>query len=158
MEDAVFLVEGLKNMYKFRSMKKTATILIIAILFLTACNSKVDEKKITDNYEKGKLSVAEIEQKNPERFLAVSGNDKKNLLGQTVIKGKIINHARMVSFKDIDIKLSFYSKTGVLLEEDHEVIYEIFSPGAGKNFKTKYFAPRGTDSVAMKVISAKVEK
>ena len=64
----------------------------------------------------------------------------------------------MVSFKDINIKVSFFSKTGTLLEEDQEVVYETLNPGAGKSFKTKYFAPKGTDSVALKVISAKVEK
>ncbi len=128
------------------------------MLIVTACNNKVDEKKEVDNYEKGKLSVSEIEQRNPVRFLAVNGSNKKNLLGQTVIKGNVINNAKMVSFKDIEIKLSFYSKTGTLLEEDHEVVYETLAPGAGKSFKTKYFAPKGTDSVALKVISAKVEK
>ena len=139
-------------------MKKTSILLLITVLFFGACKSKVDEKKQADNYEKGKMTVAEIEQKNPERFLAVSGRDKKNLFGQTVIKGNIINHAKMVSFKDIDIKLFFYSKTGALLEEDHEIIYETLDPGEGKSFKTKYFAPRGTDSVAMKVITAKIDK
>ncbi len=139
-------------------MRKIWGILAMSVFLLSACGGKVDEKKVTDNYEKGKLTVAEIEAKNPEHFLGVSGSNKKNILGQTVIKGSIVNNAKMVSFKDIDIKLSFYSKTGVLLEEDHEVIYEVLSPGAGKNFKTKYFAPRGTDSVALKVITAKVDK
>ena len=139
-------------------MKRTGTVLLISILFLAACQAKVDEKKLTDKYESGKTSVAEIEQKNPERFLAVSGSNKRNILGQTVIKGSLINNAKMVSYKDIDIKLFFYSKTKTLLEEDHEIIYETLAPGAGKSFKTKYFAPKGTDSVAMKVITAKVEK
>ena len=136
-------------------MKKISIAIIIATLFFTACNGKTDDKKTTDTYEKGKLTVEEIEKKNPERFLSVSGNDKKNLLGQTVIKGTLINHGKMVSFKDVDIKLSFYSKTGALLEEDHEVVYETIAPGDSKNFKTKYFAAKGTDSVGMKVISAK---
>lgn len=140
-------------------MRKNVIIYTILVLVFTSCsNNKADEKKLSDNYEKGKLTVAEIEQKNPERFITVTGNDKKNLLGQTVIKGNILNNAKMVSFKDIDIKLSFYSKTGALLEEDHEVIYETVEPGKSKSFKTKYFAARGTDSVAIKVISAKVEK
>ena len=138
-------------------MKKAGLILIVSCLFLTFCNRKHDEKKLMDNYEKGKLSVAEVEKKTPERFLVVGGSNRKNLFGQTVIKGNIINNAKMVSYKDVDIKLFFYSKTGTLLEEDHEVIYETLNPGAGKSFKTKYFAPKGTDSVAMKVISAKVE-
>ena len=139
-------------------MKKTGAILIIAMLSFAACSNKPDEKKTADSYEKGKLTIAEIEEKNPERFLAVSASNKRNLFGQTVVKGNIINHAKMVGFKDIDIKLSFYSKTGALLEEDREVIYETVNPGAGKSFKTKYFAPRGTDSVVLKVITAKVVK
>ena len=136
-------------------MKKILLLCGIAAFFLTACNSKADDKKATDNYEKGKLAVEEAEKKHPERFLTVGGNDKRNLLGQTVIKGTIINNAKMVSFKDVDIKLSFYSKTGALLEEDHEVIYETVGPGESKHFKSKYFAAKGTGSVAMKVISAK---
>jgi hypothetical protein len=140
------------------NMKRTGAILLICMLFLVACSSKADEKKLTDKYEKGKLSVAEVEEQNPQRFLAISGYNKRNILGQTVIKGNILNHAKMVKFKDIDIKLSFYSKTGALLEEDHEIIYETLNPGAGKSFKTKYFAPKGTDSVALKVISAKAVK
>ena len=139
-------------------MKRTGIIWLMCILFFTSCSSKADEKKEADNYEKGKSSVAEIEQKNPERFLVVAGHDKKNIVGQTVIKGSILNNAKMVSFKDIAVKLSFYSKTGVLLEEDHETIYEVVEPGESKSFKTKYFAAKGTDSVAMKVISAKVDK
>ncbi|CAN5778543.1 hypothetical protein BH11BAC4_BH11BAC4_23570 [soil metagenome] len=127
----------------------------LTALFFTACNSHADDKKTADLYEKGKAAVEQAEKKNPERFLAVSGNNKKNILGQTVIKGAIFNKGKIVSFKDVDIKLSFYSKTGALLEEDHEVIYETVEPGASKSFKTKYFAARGTDSVAMKVISAK---
>lgn len=136
-------------------MKRTGICLLLSFLFFTSCNRQIDEKKSIDKYEKGKLTVTEIEQMNPERFLAVSGHDKRNLFGQTVIKGKILNNAKMVTYKDIDIKLSFYSKTGALLEEDHEIIYETLNPGAGKSFKTRYFAPRGTDSVTMKVISAK---
>ena len=140
---------------KTRIMKKTTILAVTIILFLLACKGKQYDKKTTDNYEKGKLTIEEIEKKNPERFLSVSGNDKRNLIGQRVIKGTIINSAKMVSFKDVDIKLSFYSKTGALLEEDHEVIYETIAPGESNNFKTKYFAAKGTDSVGMKVISAK---
>ena len=61
----------------------------------------------------------------------------------------------MVSYKDVDIKLFFYSKTGALLQEDQEMIYETIAPGATASFKSKYFSPKGTDSIAMKVVSAK---
>ncbi len=128
---------------------------VLAGFFITSCNSSDDEKKTANTYEKVKLTVEEIEKKNPERFLSATGYEKKNLIRQTVVKGTIVNNAKMVSFKDIDIKLSFYSKTGALLEEDHEMIYETIAPGDSKSFKTKFFAAKGTDSVAVKVVSAK---
>ncbi len=136
-------------------MKKIMLLYVLAGFFITSCNSSDDEKKTANTYEKVKLTVEEIEKKNPERFLSATGYEKKNLIRQTVVKGTIVNNAKMVSFKDIDIKLSFYSKTGALLEEDHEMIYETIAPGDSKSFKTKFFAAKGTDSVAVKVVSAK---
>ncbi len=155
MEDTVFLVKAFLSMPFKKYMKRLLVALLPAMLLLSACNGEKNEKKAKDNYEKGKLTLEEIEQKSPEKFLVVGGKDKKNLLGQTVIKATIINNAKVVSYKDIDIKLSFYSKTGALLEEDHEVVYETVAPGASVNFKSKYFAAKGTDSVGFKVVSAK---
>src|ERR1700712_4470509 len=108
-------------------MKQLSFIAITALFFLSACNNHEYDIKNNDKYEKGKSSVEAIEQKNPERFLTVSGNDKKNILGQTVVRGTVFNNAKMVQYKDVEIKLFFYSKTGTLLEEDHETIYETIS-------------------------------
>lgn len=123
---------------------------------LFACTSTEEkEKKNKDKYEDSKLSLEEVEKQSPLQFLSVAGSDKKNLLGQTVVKGKVSNKAKMVTYKDVDIKLFFYSKTGTLLQEDQEIVYESVAPGATVSFKSKYFSPKGTDSIAMKVVSAK---
>ncbi len=140
-------------------MTKTSIGLAVLALVFTACSSNGDkdvEKK--DKYEQTKESLADTEKKSPTRFITISGHDKKNILGQTVIKGTLSNNAKVSSFKDIDVELSFFSKTGTLLEKDHEIIYETLAPGSTTNFKTKYFAPKGTDSIAMKVVAAKPEK
>ena len=139
-------------------MKQIPAVLIIALLFFTACTS--NDKKTTDKkdaYEQTKETLAETEKKNPTRFLSVEGHDKKNLLGQTVVKGTLTNKATVSSYKDVEIELSFYSKTGTLLEKDVETIFETIAPGKDADFKTKYFAPKGTDSVALKVMGAKSE-
>ncbi len=140
-------------------MKKVIPVLIMLSFVFSACggDDKMDEAKAKDKYEQTKESLEETEKKNPKRFLSVEGSDKKNLLGQRVIKGTVSNKATVASFKDVDIELTFYSKTGALLERDHEVVYETIAPGSSENFKTKYFAPKGTDSVAMKVVGAKNE-
>jgi hypothetical protein len=139
-------------------MKKIPVALAILTLILAACNSSdKTPDKTKDKYEQTKQSLAETEQKNPELFIVVSGHDKRNLIGQTVVKGTLTNNAKVSSFKDVNLELSFFSKTGALLEKDRETIYETLSPGDSKDFKTKYFAPKGTDSVALKVTGAKSE-
>lgn len=133
-------------------------ILIIPtfIFFFTACENKKDYEINSDrNYEKGKVTLQQTEQKSPVNFLIIEGENKKNIIGQTVIKGEITNNAKIVSFKDVEIKLSFFSKTGALLEEDREVVYETIKPGNSKKFKSKYYTPKGTDSVKFKIITAK---
>jgi hypothetical protein len=55
----------------------------------------------------------------------------------------------------MELHLSFFSKTGVKLDEGLETVYENIAPGKSVKFKTKYFAPKGTDSVAVQVMKAK---
>ena len=137
-------------------MKKNIIGFVCLFVLLSACNSdQKNEKANRDKYETGKLTVEEVEKKSPQLFISVTGNDKKNLLGHTVIKAKLINKAKMVTYKDIDVKLFFYSKTATLLQEDQEMVYESIAPGKSVSFKSKYFAPKGTDSIALKVLSAK---
>ena len=137
-------------------MKRYFLIAYILCIAFTACtSSEQKEKQSQDKYESSKLSLEELEKQSPVQFLSVTGTDKKNILGQTVVKGKVTNKAKMVTFKDVDVKLFFYSKTGTLLQEDQEMVYESIAPGTSVNFKSKYFSPKGTDSIAMKVVSAK---
>ena len=139
-------------------MNKLIPVLIATALFFPGCSGSESKEKTKDSYEKGKLTLEEIEQKNPVQFLRVVGDNKRNIIGQTVIKGSVSSTAKIVSYKDIDIKLSFFSKTGALLEEDHEVVYETVGPGGKAGFKSKYFAPKGSDSVAFKIIGAGISK
>ena len=135
----------------------TAKILVTFFLItLFSCQSKSgDQTNEKNSYETAKTTLLEKEKKNPAQFLSVSGHDKHNLIGQTVVKGTVTNKATVASYKDIDLKLEFYSKTGTLLETDHEIVYELIGPGDSKSFKTKYFAPKGSDSVGLQVVSAK---
>ena len=139
-------------------MKRIPAVLFITIVFITACNSSDKKTEATkDKYEQTKEDLATTEKKNPVMFLKVTGHDKRNLIGQTVVKGTLNNTAKVAVYKDIQLKLNFYSKTGAMLEEDSETIFETIEPGKSADFKTKYFAPKGTDSVALKVTGAKSE-
>lgn len=129
------------------------------VFFLISCTS-TDTNSAKENekasYEQARQSLLQKEQKNPKMFLTATANDKKNLIGQTVVKGKMSNNATIAVYKDVEIKLEFYSKTKTLLESENETIFLELKPGQTESFKTKYFAPKGTDSVAVSVINAKV--
>jgi hypothetical protein len=137
-------------------MKKYFAAVILVAIFLFACNENDSLQQKKQSYEVTKKELLSKEQKDPTAFISISGHNKKNIVGQTVVRGTLTNKASIAVFKDVDIKLSFYSKTKALLETDKETIFEILEPGESKDFKTKYFAPKGTDSVGLQVLSAKV--
>ena len=140
-------------------MKKIIPVLIVVSFVFASCtgDEKSEEAKSKDKYEQTKETLGETEKKNPKRFLSVEGDERKNLIRQTVVKGTITNKATVASFKDIDVELSFYSETGALLLKDHEVVYKLIGPNSSENFKYKTYAPKGTDSVVMKIAGAKTE-
>jgi len=137
-------------------MKKIGFIVLVGIVFLSGCKNKATEAASEkEAYQKATKALEEKERKNPLLFLTVNGHDKNNLIGQTVIKGTINNTAKVCTYKDVQLELSFFSKTGTLLEKDIETIYDVVAPGKSVDFKTKYFAPKKTDSVGIKLLNAK---
>lgn len=136
-------------------MIKALLVLIIFPLALLSCKDKQEYSVGGDDYNHQTEKLAETEMKFPKKFLSVKSSDKKNILGQTVVRGVITNNAKVAAYKDIDIKLRFYSKTAVLLEEDVETIYENLGPGETTKFKSKYFSPKGSDSVSITIEGVK---
>ena len=132
----------------------------IIILFFTAlasCNG-ADTKLDKGNYERTKESLEEKEKNNPLSFLVVSGSEKRNMLGKTVINGMIENKASVCSYKDVRVKMLYY-KEGTLVANHEQVLDEVVKANSSSTFKTRYFTPKGTDSVALSIMSAQaVEK
>ncbi len=134
---------------------KKITIVTILFVAISACkNDKKENRFDTKTYEQVKGTLAEKEKNNPARFLIVNNHDRKNIIGQTVVIGTITNKATVCWYKDVELHLSFYSKTAVKLDEGMETVYENIGPGKTVKFKTKYFAPKGTDSVSVIVTRA----
>ena len=98
-------------------MKQLIAVLLICCA-LNACKEEKKEKKFDEEtYEKSKESLADKEKNNPARFLKVDNRDRRNLLGQTVLIGHLENTATVCTYKDVELRLSFFSKTGVQLDE-----------------------------------------
>jgi hypothetical protein len=128
-------------------MKFLPAIFCVVILF--SCKQKFDDK----TYEENKVSLAQKEGNNPQQFLKLSSDDNRNIFGATVIKGKIVNTASVAVYKNTRIKTLCY-KNGIRVEEHEDVMPDIIKPGTVKNFKIKYHLPKGTDSLALLIMSA----
>lgn len=128
-------------------MKFLLATFCVVILF--SCKQKFDNK----TYEENKVSLAQRENDNPQQFLKLSSDDKKNIFGATVIKGKIVNTASVAVYKNTRVKTVCF-KNGIRVEEHEDVMPDVIKPGSVKNFKIKYHLPKGTDSLALSIISA----
>lgn len=134
-------------------------LISISVCLIASCGGKTDTAAAEkESYEQARARLEEKEKKNPGLFIKVTSKNKRNLIGQTVIRGDLSNEAKVCTYKDVELELSFFSKTGVLLEKDPETIYEVIAPGKTVAFKTKYYAPKDTDSVAIRVLNAKAGK
>lgn len=130
--------------------------LAFAIVLFVSCSSS-EPKFDTQTYEKNKESLEEKEKKHPEQFLVVSSTDRKNIIGQKVIRITVKNTASVCTYKDVKVRIGFYSETGTRLTEEEETIYKSIPANNSINYKTKFFAPKGTDDVKVTVVDAKVE-
>ncbi len=137
-------------------MKYTLSLALTALILFNACNSDTQKAAAEkENYQKAKETLEEKEKKNPAAFLLVSSQNKHNLIGQTVTRGTVSNNAKVCVYKDVDLEFSYFSKTGTLLLKTNETVYDKIEPGKAASFKTKEFAPKGSDSVVIRVLGAK---
>lgn len=114
----------------------------------------IEEQKTT--IEKKKLTVEEKENANPKQFLSVQGKYNENIWGTKIkVKGEITNKASKADYKDIIIRLKYYSKTKSLIESNDYTIYDVFPPNQVKSFKLDAIKYKDVDSIGLNIIGAR---
>lgn len=133
-------------------MKISRLFLIFFILGAASCNS--DTQSNTSSYETKKMSLEDQEKMTPLNFLHIEGQYRTNLIGQFVIEGKVSNSATIATYKDVEVEISYISKTGAVINKGSEIIYEFVKPNNAIPYKFKKDAPNGTASVSLDIINA----
>jgi len=133
-------------------MKQFAINLILVCFFLTSCSS-TNVDKDDEAYKNSKESLQEKERNNPLKFLSIDGANKKNLLGQTVVRCVVRNNATVMSYKDVRIKMLCYDNDAMIREHEN-VVEKALEPNSTMSIKIRYRLPKGTDSIALSVMSA----
>ena len=137
-------------------IKLTFTVVLMFLFFgLMGCNSDYSGSyNSSSSYQKTKMTLEEKEKQNPTSFLATKGTYWKNLIGEWVIKGTISNSATIATYKDVVLRIYFYSKTGTLLGTEKKIIYEYFPARQTKKFKIKTYGYQGTKKIDWEIIRA----
>lgn len=131
-------------------MKSTINIMLfffVVSIIITSCNHK-------PSYNEVRMSLGEQEKSNPKMFLSVDGTYRKNFVGEWVIEGMISNSASVANYKDVVLKVDFYSKTKTFLGSERHTLFEYFNAGKSRSFKLKTYGYKGTSSVGLVVESA----
>ena len=114
-----------------------------------------NSKSNPSNYQKPKMTIEETENSNPKRFLSVEGKYNESFLSNKfIVKGKITNRASIADYKDIIIRIKYYSKTKSVIESEDYTIYEVFPPNQEKSFKFDAKKYKDVESIKLNIIGA----
>lgn len=70
------------------------------------------------------------------------------------IKGFIRNKASVTAFKDVKVKITFYSKTDTPIQSQEYTIYEWVMPNERKSFFINVSTPDAYDSFSFQIVDA----
>jgi len=84
-----------------------------------------------------KEELLQTEIANPLKYINVEYTWRVNLIGNTVLEGKVTNSATMTGFKNVVIRAKFLSKTDVLLGQEEFTVMEFVPANGTATFKYK---------------------
>ncbi|GAA0876563.1 hypothetical protein GCM10009118_29730 [Wandonia haliotis] len=139
-------------------MKKVYFVVsLVLVSTFMSCGSESSSSMYSNeevSYQETKVTLEDQEKTSPLRFLTDDGTYRKNLLGEWVLEGSILNSAKIATYKDVVLEVRYYSKTNTLLGTERHTIYEFFPAGSSKRYKIKTNGFKGTKKLGWDIISA----
>ncbi len=140
--------------------KQILKLSIITVLFIGAFYAIV---LIINDYTEAEpksyfqqiLTIEETENANPLKFLSAEGNYYSSFWGTKLkIRGKISNKATVADYKDVTVRITYYSKTESILGFKEYTLYEVYPPNSVTPFRLDVENYKDVKSIGWKVINA----
>ncbi|MFZ2285087.1 MAG: DUF4339 domain-containing protein [Lutibacter sp.] len=107
------------------------------------------------NYYEQKLTIEETENSDPLRFLSVEGNYNESFWGtEFKLKGKVTNQASIADYKDLVLRITYYSKTKSAIGTKDYTIYQIFPPNQETLFNLDVVNYEDVESIGLDIVGA----
>lgn len=106
-------------------------------------------------YREKVQTVEEIERGDPQKFLKASCTYHSNLWGDKFkVNGEISNMATVANYKDVVIKIIYYSETETELHSENRILYDRFTAHSSKTFEIKTDKPKACTKLGIEAINA----
>lgn len=142
----------------FKKSLKIIGFLLLAFVLIVVIRSFTKDETTNSSYEESVLTIEEIEAQSPLNYLSASGTYKENFYGDLIrVNGTITNTATITTYKDVTVKVFYYSKTETLLNTEEYMLYEFYPPNSTNEFKLKIKNYNNVASIGWEVVNASVK-
>lgn len=105
------------------------------------------------------MTVEDIERADPARFLEASGTWNENFWGTKLkVHGKVKSSATVATYKDVVIRVTYYSETKTVLGTEDYVLYKFVPPHQTVEFEWTLKRPDSCKRIGWDVIRASSSK
>mgnify|MGYP003635408767 CR=1 FL=1 len=135
------------------------TIIAIGLIIISInVYGYLNSSKNNESYSEKKMTIEQIENSNPLKFIKVTGIYDKSFWGTKIkVHGKVINKATIATFKDAIVRITYYSKTKTALGSKDYTIYELFEPNSTKKFELKIKNFKDVNSIGLDIIKVSIK-
>jgi hypothetical protein len=135
-------------------MKRIIYFFIGLAITLSSCDS---DNTVKDHFDyNSKLnSIHSYEMANPNLFLSSEGKYSQSFWGNEFnVDCEITNSSKLTGFKDIVLKVVYYSQTNSIIGTENYIIYETFKANSKKTVNIKINNYKDVSSLGLEVVSA----
>jgi len=135
---------------------KRISILFFALIIIsfTSCDSS-SSKYDAATYQIKLSEIKTMEHSEPTVFLSADGNYNQNFWGDKLKVHCIIkNKALLAAFKDITVRVTFYTKTKTVLGSNDYKVYELVPPSSEKQVELEIENYKDVDAIGWDVVDA----
>jgi hypothetical protein len=141
----------------FRIFKLLGITFLVIVLLLVVVNV-IARQSPSPTYQESVMTIQEIEAANPLDYLSADGTYNENFIGDKIkINGFITNTATVTSYKDVTVRVNFYSKTHTLIGSENYTLYEFYPPNTKQAFKLRVKAYSNVSTIGWDVINASIK-
>lgn len=131
------------------------TFVILGVFALFNMFITSNSKSNPSNVHEKTMTIEETEIANPKQFLSVEGRYSGNIWGTKFkVKGEITNKASIADYKDIVIRIKYYSKTKSVIGSEDYTIYDVFPPNKVSSFKLDAAKFKDVEFIELNIIGA----